>query len=79
MIVSLMLIGAGSVEVSARPALPTTHSTSGNDLIVWSCSCMTRKASSRDRRIGDRHEHEIALVQLRHELGPMRMQELLRQ
>ena len=30
-VVSNMLSGAGSVAVSARPALPKTRSTSGND------------------------------------------------
>jgi hypothetical protein len=29
-VTSIMLNGAGSVEVSARPALPNTRSTSGN-------------------------------------------------
>jgi hypothetical protein len=31
-VVSIIEKGAGSVEVSARPALPNTRSTSGNDL-----------------------------------------------
>ncbi len=35
--VSIIENGAGSVEVSARPALPKTRSTSGNDLSTRSC------------------------------------------
>ncbi len=38
MIVSVMLIGAGSVEVSARPILPTTLATAGSSAIILSCS-----------------------------------------
>ncbi len=34
--VSIIEKGAGSVEVSARPALPSTVSTSGNDLMIRS-------------------------------------------
>ena len=34
--VSSMDSGAGSVEVSARPALPSTRSTSGNCLMIRS-------------------------------------------
>ena len=36
MVVSIMSIGAGSVAVSARPALPNTVFTSGNDLMMRS-------------------------------------------
>ncbi len=40
-----MLKGAGSVEVSARPALPKTCSTSGKDRSFWSMICSNRLAS----------------------------------
>ena len=36
-VVSIIENGAGSVEVSARPALPNTRSTSGKDLSTRSC------------------------------------------
>ena len=36
-VVSPMLKGAGSVEVSALPALPKTHSTSGKLFKILSC------------------------------------------
>ena len=38
--VSTMESGAGSVDVSARPALPCTCTTSGNDMSTrsWACS-----------------------------------------
>ena len=43
MTVSIIESGAGSVEVSARPALPNTWSTSGNCLMIlsvtWSVFC----------------------------------------
>ncbi len=46
--VSIIENGAGSVEVSARPALPKTRSTSGNDLqhavlrlAAARCACVT--------------------------------------
>jgi hypothetical protein len=38
--------GAGSSEVSARPALPKTRSTSGTLRICWSCHWSSRLASS---------------------------------
>ena len=40
MTVSNISVGAGSVAVPARPALPHTLSTSGNDLMIlfWVCS-----------------------------------------
>ena len=37
-IVSVMLIGAGSVDVSARPIFPTTEATAGSCEIIRSCS-----------------------------------------
>src|SRR6266581_6768706 len=38
--VSNISVGAGSVAVDARPALPQTDATSGNDLMIlfWVCS-----------------------------------------
>ena len=42
---SIMLTGAGSVEVSAFPTFPSTCSTSGTDLMIASCSCTTRLTS----------------------------------
>ena len=44
-VVSIMEKGAGSVEVSARPALPNTRSTSGKDFRIRSCICRSRLAS----------------------------------
>ena len=44
-VVSIIEKGAGSVEVSARPALPKTTSTSGNDFRILSCSVRRRCAS----------------------------------
>src|ERR1700687_4112211 len=38
MIVSVMLMGAGSVDVSARPILPTTFSNAGSWAMMRSCS-----------------------------------------
>ena len=40
MTVSNISVGAGSVAVAARPALPQTDSTSGKDLMIlfWVCS-----------------------------------------
>ena len=43
--VSSMESGAGSVDVSARPALPSTRSTSGNCLMMRSVTCSSRCAS----------------------------------
>lgn len=48
-VVSIIENGAGSVEVSARPAFPKTRSTSGNDLRMRSWTCRTRLASVTDR------------------------------
>ena len=42
--VSNISSGAGSVAVFARPALPKTDSTSGNDLMMRSCCCITSAA-----------------------------------
>src|SRR5215475_14491705 len=38
--VSNISVGAGSVAVAARPALPQTEATSGNDLMIlfWICT-----------------------------------------
>ena len=44
-VVSIIENGAGSVDVSARPALPKTRSTSGNDFRMRSCTCRRRSAS----------------------------------
>ena len=41
-----MLNGNLSVAVLARPALPNTLSTSGTDLMILSCTCRIRLASS---------------------------------
>src|SRR5712692_2396552 len=40
MTVSNISVGAGSVAVAARPALPHTEATSGNDLMIlfWVCT-----------------------------------------
>jgi len=43
--VSIMEKGAGSVAVSARPALPKTWATSGTCLMRRSCTCRMRMAS----------------------------------
>ncbi len=44
-VVSIIENGAGSVEVSARPALPNTRSTSGKERTIWSCVFSRRLAS----------------------------------
>ena len=49
MVVSNISIGAGSVAVSARPALPNTRSTSGTVLISRSVCCSRARAASVDR------------------------------
>ena len=46
MVVSIIESGAGSVEVSARPALPNTRSTSGNLRSCLSIVCRRRWASA---------------------------------
>ena len=45
-IVSFMLTGEGSVDVSARPAFPTADSTSGKLFRISSCLLMIFRASS---------------------------------
>ena len=44
MTVSNISVGAGSVAVAARPALPQTESTSGNDLMILFCVCSSSAA-----------------------------------
>ena len=44
--VSSMESGAGSVEVSALPAFPSTYSTSGNCLMIRSVTWSTFRASA---------------------------------
>ena len=48
MVVSIMVKGAGSVEVEARPALPKTRSTSGKVLRILSCTWSAFWASATD-------------------------------
>ena len=48
--VSIMSIGAGSVGVSARPALPTTMSTSGNRHRIMSLAFRSSTDSATDAR-----------------------------
>jgi len=45
--------GAGSVAVAARPALPNTDSTSGNDLMIlsWVCSSSADLVTERPGRV----------------------------
>jgi len=43
-VVSIMESGAGSVEVSARPALPKTRSTSGKEASTRSCVSISSRA-----------------------------------
>ena len=65
-----MFSGAGSVDVSARATFATAYSTSGNDIRTAFCfAAIFVFSSQRDARIGDRHEHQIAFVQRRHELA----------
>src|SRR5438105_2059690 len=47
--VSNISVGAGSVAVDARPALPQTDSTSGNDLMILSCVCASSAAFGTER------------------------------
>ena len=42
--VSVISSGAGSVAVSARPALPKTEATSGKLLMILSCVCSVSAA-----------------------------------
>ena len=44
MTVSNISVGAGSVAVLARPALPQTEATSGKDLMILSCVCSSSAA-----------------------------------
>ena len=44
--VSIIESGAGSVDVSARPALPNTLCTSGKLLMILSCACISLCASA---------------------------------
>jgi len=48
-IVSNISRGAGSVAVAARPALPNTDATSGNDLMILFCVCTSSPALVTDR------------------------------
>ena len=47
-VVSIIENGAGSVDVSARPAFPNTRSTSGTDLRIRSCARSRSSASVTD-------------------------------
>ena len=42
--VSNISVGAGSVAVDARPALPQTEATSGKDLMILFCVCTNSAA-----------------------------------
>jgi hypothetical protein len=48
MVVSIIVKGAGSVEVFARPALPKTRSTSGTVIRILSWTCSACWASATD-------------------------------
>ena len=50
MVVSHMFTGAGSVEVSARPTLPTTMATAGSAAMMPSCWRRSVVASVREMR-----------------------------
>jgi hypothetical protein len=50
MVVSLMLTGAGSVEVSARPTLPTTIATAGSAAMISVLLAKNRVASVSEMR-----------------------------
>src|SRR5882757_11554160 len=47
--VSNISVGAGSVAVDARPALPQNETTSGNDLMILSWVCRSSAALVIDR------------------------------
>jgi hypothetical protein len=47
--VSNISVGAGSVAVAARPALPQTEATSGNDLMILFWVCTSSEALVTDR------------------------------
>src|ERR1700687_2427387 len=68
--VSNISVGAGSVAVVARPALPHTDSTSGNIFMIlfWVCTSSAALVTERPRQ-GGRHVHERALVEAGHELA----------
>ena len=70
MTVSIMESGAGSVEVSARPALPSTRSTSGKlheDAVLHLQQLL--RFGHRDARQRGGHEEQRAFIERRHELG----------
>ena len=56
-----MFTGAGSVEVSARPALPTLHSTSGKLFRISSCLLTSRRLLPR---------RGVSVAKVRPTLGP---------
>ena len=62
--------GAGSVDVSARPAFPSTLATSGKRLMIrsvtWRSFCASVTGDARHRR---GHVEERTFIQGRHELG----------
>ncbi len=67
--VSSMESGAGSVEVSARPALPSTCSTSGNCLMIRSVTWSNLlRFGDGDAGHGGRHVEDGPFFQGRHEL-----------
>ena len=53
MIVSNISVGAGSVAVEARPALPQTDSTSGKLLMIlfWVCSSSAALVTDRPGKV----------------------------
>ena len=58
------------MAVSARPALPSTRSTSGNCLMTRSVTCkQLLRLGDGDAGHGGGHVEERALVERRHELG----------
>ena len=69
--VSVMFSGAGSVDVSARADLRRRHTPlPGTHRGRAFCVCGdARVLLERDARVRDRHEHQVALVQRRHELA----------
>src|SRR4030088_1268623 len=70
MVVSNISSGAGSVAVSARPALPKTRATSGMGLmrrvVCWSSA---RRLAGGNAGEGRGHIEEIAFVERRHDLA----------
>ena len=68
--VSNISVGAGSVAVEARPALPHTEATSGKDLMILSWVCSSSAALVTEMP-GKRHRHveQRALVEIGHELA----------